>query len=82
MFNEVIHTSQVNLYGLNLSTIILQETVYFNKVLFQESGLPLELSVKMQINMALGDLSNIANTEKFSNLVLPMLWTDIVSTYI
>ncbi|XP_046683600.1 scavenger receptor class B member 1-like isoform X1 [Homalodisca vitripennis] len=42
-----------------------------------ESGLPLQLSVKMQINMALGDLNNIANCKLFSHTVLPMLWTDI-----
>ncbi|XP_054280593.1 scavenger receptor class B member 1-like isoform X4 [Macrosteles quadrilineatus] len=46
-------------------------------VINPESGLPLQLSVKMQINMALGDLSSIANSKLFSHLVLPMLWTDI-----
>lgn len=46
-------------------------------VVNEESGLPLNVSVKMQINMALGDLSKISNSEKFSNLVLPMLWMEI-----
>ncbi|XP_049535280.1 scavenger receptor class B member 1 [Anopheles darlingi] len=42
------------------------------------SGLPLELSVKFQINMALGDLSSMTNCEKFSNLVVPTLWFEIM----
>ncbi|KAL1139374.1 hypothetical protein AAG570_006358 [Ranatra chinensis] len=46
-------------------------------VINDESGLPLNLSVKMQINMAFGDISGIANVKRFSNKVLPMLWTDI-----
>lgn len=53
-------------------------TTYF--VINPESGLPLKLSVKMQINMALGDLSNMANVQRFSHMVLPMLWTDIYFT--
>lgn len=55
---------------------------YFLIKYWQESGLPLSLSVKMQINLALGDLSNIANCDSFSNFVLPMLWTDIVSNMV
>lgn len=43
------------------------------------SGLPLKLSVKMQINLAMHDVSNMANVELFSHLVLPMLWFEIVS---
>lgn len=42
-----------------------------------ESGLPLEVSSKFQINMALKDISSISHVEKFSNMVLPMLWFDI-----
>lgn len=42
-----------------------------------ESGLPLDVSVKFQINMALDDLSGIRNTEKFTHMVLPLLWFDI-----
>lgn len=47
----------------------------------QESGLPLELSVKMQINMAMREVSHMAHVEQFSNLVVPMLWFEIVSIY-
>lgn len=42
-----------------------------------QSGLPLEIAVRMQINMALNDLSSIAHSGKFSNMVLPLLWTEI-----
>ncbi|RVE46258.1 hypothetical protein evm_009082 [Chilo suppressalis] len=42
-----------------------------------ESGLPLDVSSKFQINMALSDLSNIQNTGRFSNMYLPLLWFDI-----
>lgn len=45
------------------------------------SGLPLKLSVKMQINLAMHDVSNMANVELFSHLVLPMLWFEIVSDW-
>ncbi|XP_035896226.1 scavenger receptor class B member 1 [Anopheles stephensi] len=41
------------------------------------SGLPLELSVKFQINMVLDDLSSMAHCEKFSKLVVPALWFEI-----
>ncbi|XP_052748979.1 scavenger receptor class B member 1-like isoform X2 [Galleria mellonella] len=41
------------------------------------SGLPLEVSSKMQINLALEDLSTIHNVDRFSNMYLPMLWFDI-----
>lgn len=44
-----------------------------------DSGLPLDVSSKFQINMALGDISMISNTKLFSNMYLPMLWFDIVS---
>ncbi|KAI5726661.1 hypothetical protein M8J76_006424 [Diaphorina citri] len=42
-----------------------------------QSGLPLEIAVRMQINIALNDLSSISNAGKFSNMVLPLLWTEI-----
>lgn len=48
----------------------------------QRSGLPLELKVKFQINMAMRDVSNMAHVEKFSNIVIPMLWFEIVSKFI
>uniref|UniRef100_A0A182TBK9 Uncharacterized protein n=1 Tax=Anopheles maculatus TaxID=74869 RepID=A0A182TBK9_9DIPT len=41
------------------------------------SGLPLELSVKFQINMVLDDLSGMKHCERFSNLVVPALWFEI-----
>lgn len=41
------------------------------------SGLPLDVSAKFQINMALGDISMINNVERFSNMYLPLLWFDI-----
>ncbi|XP_014254446.1 scavenger receptor class B member 1-like isoform X2 [Cimex lectularius] len=50
-------------------------STYF--VINEDSGLPLSLSVKMQINMAFTDLSSMSHVEQFSNLILPMLWTDI-----
>ncbi|XP_050312104.1 scavenger receptor class B member 1-like isoform X2 [Anthonomus grandis grandis] len=46
-------------------------------VIEPNSGTPLNLAVRYQINMALGNLQNIANSEKFSNMVLPMLWIEI-----
>lgn len=45
------------------------------------SGLPLKVRVRYQINMALGNLETIANVKEFSNMVLPMLWTEIVSFF-
>ncbi|XP_075988798.1 scavenger receptor class B member 1-like isoform X1 [Anticarsia gemmatalis] len=42
-----------------------------------QSGLPLEVSSKFQINMALGDISSMRNVDKFSNMYLPLLWFDI-----
>ncbi|KAJ0182963.1 hypothetical protein K1T71_000939 [Dendrolimus kikuchii] len=42
-----------------------------------DTGLPLDVSSKFQINMALGDISMIQNTERFSNMFLPLLWFDI-----
>ncbi|XP_055541325.1 scavenger receptor class B member 1-like isoform X3 [Wyeomyia smithii] len=41
------------------------------------SGLPLKLSVKFQINMALGDISSITECERFSDVVIPTLWFEI-----
>ncbi|CAG9856254.1 unnamed protein product [Phyllotreta striolata] len=42
-----------------------------------ESGLPIELAVRYQINMDLGSIKTIANCERFENMVLPLLWTEI-----
>ncbi|KAJ1527733.1 hypothetical protein ONE63_007690 [Megalurothrips usitatus] len=41
------------------------------------SGMPLEVAVRTQINMALGDIDNMAHVKQFSNMVLPLLWTEI-----
>lgn len=48
-------------------------------VIEPSSGLPLKVRVRYQINMALGNVESIANVKQFSNMVLPMLWTEIVS---
>lgn len=44
-----------------------------------KSGLPLEVAVKFQINMALGDLDAMHGAKSFSNMVLPLLWFEFVS---
>lgn len=41
------------------------------------SGLPLDISSKFQINMALDDISGIKNADRFANMYLPLLWFDI-----
>jgi len=50
--------------------------------LFQKSGLPLDVTVRFQINMVLGDLNGVSRAAKFSNMVLPMLWTEFVSIFL
>lgn len=40
--------------------------------------MPVKVAARYQINMALGNLKNIANAEKFSDMFLPMLWMEIV----
>lgn len=45
------------------------------------SGLPLKVSVRFQINMAMRDVSNMAHVDKFSNITIPMLWFEIVNIY-
>ncbi|KAH8421209.1 hypothetical protein KR009_000156 [Drosophila setifemur] len=47
-------------------------------VIQPESGLPLSLSVKVQINMHFKDLSNFPTVSKFSYLTIPMLWFEIM----
>ncbi|KAK4878304.1 hypothetical protein RN001_010810 [Aquatica leii] len=41
-----------------------------------KSGLPLEVAARFQINMVFGDLESMAHVDQFSNMVLPLLWTD------
>ncbi|CAH0548626.1 unnamed protein product [Brassicogethes aeneus] len=45
-------------------------------VIQPDSGLPLDVAVRYQINMALGDIKTIANSERFDNMILPLLWTE------
>ncbi|KAK6644987.1 hypothetical protein RUM43_001263 [Polyplax serrata] len=51
-----------------------QHETYF--VIQPETGLPLEVAVRMQINMAFGDLSPMARVGRFKHMVLPLLWTE------
>lgn len=46
------------------------------------SGLPLKVSVRFQINMAMRDVNNMAHVGKFSNLTIPMLWFEIVNIFL
>lgn len=39
--------------------------------------MPLKLSAKFQINMAMSDVRSMAHVEKFSHLTIPMLWFEI-----
>ena len=41
--------------------------------------MPLQVAVRNQINMALGDVDNMARVKQFSNMVIPLVWTEIVS---
>ncbi|XP_051858573.1 scavenger receptor class B member 1 isoform X2 [Drosophila albomicans] len=47
-------------------------------VIQPESGLPLSLSVKVQINMHFKDMRNYASVAPFSHLTAPMLWFEIM----
>ncbi|TDG46135.1 hypothetical protein AWZ03_007477 [Drosophila navojoa] len=47
-------------------------------VIQPESGLPLSLSVKVQINMHFKDLQNYPQVSQFSHLTAPMLWFEIM----
>lgn len=42
-----------------------------------QSGLPTDLAFRFQINMVFQDIEHMARVEKFSNLVLPLLWFEI-----
>ncbi|XP_057659106.1 scavenger receptor class B member 1-like isoform X1 [Diorhabda carinulata] len=46
-------------------------------VIQPDSGLPLQLAVRFQINMHLRNIKTIANCERFDNIVLPLLWAEI-----
>ncbi|OAD56141.1 Scavenger receptor class B member 1 [Eufriesea mexicana] len=43
-----------------------------------KSGLPVKLAFRFQINMALQNIGYVSAVEKFENLVLPLLWFEIV----
>jgi len=45
----------------------------------QESGTPTQMYLRMQINIPVGEVSTMANSERFSNLVVPLVWSEIVS---
>lgn len=45
------------------------------------SGSPVDLAFRFQINMALQDISRISQVEKFANVILPLLWFEIVSRF-
>lgn len=49
---------------------------------FQNLGLPLSMTVKVQVNMVLGDLKYNAVAKPFSGLYLPIVWMEAVSTLI
>lgn len=44
--------------------------------------MPVKVAVRLQINMVFTDLSSMAKVERFSNMILPMLWFEIVSMVI
>lgn len=44
-----------------------------------KSGLPLKVAFRFQINMALQNIEHMARVEKFGDMVLPLLWFEIVS---
>ncbi|XP_027850047.2 scavenger receptor class B member 1-like [Aphis gossypii] len=43
----------------------------------QESGTPTQMYLRMQINIPVGEVSTMANSERFSNLVVPLVWSEI-----
>ncbi|XP_043063816.1 scavenger receptor class B member 1 isoform X1 [Drosophila ficusphila] len=67
---------QENVTGMN-SDPTKHSSVF---IIQPESGLPLSLTVKVQINMHFKDLSNFPKVSRFSHLTAPMLWFDIMMT--
>lgn len=47
-----------------------------------KSGIPLAVASRFQINIALQNVGHMANVEKFTDLTIPLLWFEIVSTAI
>lgn len=66
-------------FAVNLLALNTHFLFFFSIRPFQMSGLPLEISVKFQINMAMRDVSSMAHVDRFSNMVVPMVWFEIVS---
>ncbi|KAH8272209.1 hypothetical protein KR018_011741, partial [Drosophila ironensis] len=65
---------QKNITGLNP-----ESSKHSSEFVIQpESGLPLSLSVKLQINMHFKDLYNYPAVSRFSHLTAPMLWFEIM----
>ncbi|XP_055853022.1 scavenger receptor class B member 1 isoform X2 [Episyrphus balteatus] len=52
-----------------------EHSSYF--ILQPDSGLPLEISVKIQINMHMRNVRNMNKVAQFSDLTFPMLWFEI-----
>lgn len=45
---------------------------------FQNMGIPMKGSAKMQSNLLVADLSGFSNLRRFSNKVLPIIWFEYV----
>lgn len=61
--------------GMQPNTAEHESYFYINP----QSGLPVDIAFRFQINMALQDLSPITNSERFADLTVPLLWFEIVS---
>lgn len=48
-------------------------------ICFQETGTVTNGSVKFQMNAVLGDLSDFTCCKRFSNMIIPLAWLEIVS---
>ncbi|XP_054083569.1 scavenger receptor class B member 1 isoform X2 [Zeugodacus cucurbitae] len=63
----------------NITGVQPDEQKYSSAFVVQpESGLPLSISAKVQINMHFDDLSTFRQVSRFSHLTVPMLWFDIM----
>ncbi|XP_049317422.1 scavenger receptor class B member 1 isoform X1 [Bactrocera dorsalis] len=63
----------------NITGVEPDEKKYSSAFVVQpESGLPLSISAKVQINMHFDDLSAFRQVSRFSHLTVPMLWFDIM----
>ncbi|XP_065358409.1 scavenger receptor class B member 1 isoform X1 [Calliphora vicina] len=63
----------------NITGLIPNKEKHSSEFIVQpESGLPLSLSVKVQINMHFHDLSAYSRVKRFNHLTVPMLWFEIM----